>query len=46
MENQKWLVKINILKNLENDLFYKFLVWMEDFNLFHVILSLYLKKKA
>ena len=31
---------------MENYIFYKFLVWIEDFNLFHVILTLYLKKKV
>ena len=31
---------------MENDIFYKFLVWIEVFNLFHVILTLYLKKKV
>ena len=39
-------VKINILENLENDLVYKFLAWIEDFDLFIVILRLCLKKKV
>ena len=39
-------LKTNILENLESDLVYKSLVWIEDFDLFYVILRLYLKKKV
>ena len=37
---------MQVAENLENDLVYKFLVWIEDYDIFPVILRLYLKKKV